>query len=275
MRLKSYSKLNLSLRVLKKLKNRMHDIETNSVLINLYDEINIKRSKKNIIIFKGKFKKKVNKNKNTVLNTIKLLKKLKIIKDPFKIIIKKNIPVFAGLGGGTSNSFSIARYFIGKKINEKLINLFAKNIGTDFRLFLYRSSFQKNLKKVVKKNDIPLTFIIMFPNVNCRTKNIYKKVKNYSKSTGNAYLKNISKRKTIKMLIEDRNDLQKIVEKKYSKIQQLIQSISNQNGCIISRMTASGSACFGAFNSTKAAKLAMVKLKRKYPKYWCAITKTI
>ena len=39
MRIKSFSKINLTLRVLKKLKNGMHDIETSSVLTNLYDEI--------------------------------------------------------------------------------------------------------------------------------------------------------------------------------------------------------------------------------------------
>ena len=46
MRLKSYSKINLTLRVLKKLKNGMHDIETNSTLVDLFDEINIKKNKK-------------------------------------------------------------------------------------------------------------------------------------------------------------------------------------------------------------------------------------
>ena len=54
--IKSFSKINLTLRVLKKLKNGMHNIETNSVLTNLFDVINIKKSKKDVIIFKGKFK---------------------------------------------------------------------------------------------------------------------------------------------------------------------------------------------------------------------------
>ena len=44
MRLKSYSKINLTLRVLKKLKSGLHDIETNSTLIDLYDEIDIKKA---------------------------------------------------------------------------------------------------------------------------------------------------------------------------------------------------------------------------------------
>ena len=54
MRLKSYSKINLTLRVLKKLKTGMHDIETHSTLIDLHDEINIIKNKKDTIIFSGK-----------------------------------------------------------------------------------------------------------------------------------------------------------------------------------------------------------------------------
>ena len=63
--------------------------------------------------------------------------------------------------------------------------------------------------------------------------------------------------------------------KKYPKISQLILSINRQEGCIFSRMTGSGSACYGVFKSKKTAKIAIAKLKRKYPKYWCVITKTI
>ena len=52
MKIKSFSKINLTLRVLKKLKNGMHNIESNSVLVDLYDEISIKNNKKDKIIFK-------------------------------------------------------------------------------------------------------------------------------------------------------------------------------------------------------------------------------
>ena len=49
MKIKSFSKINLTLRVLNKFKNGMHNIETNSTLVDLFDEINIKRNKKNIV----------------------------------------------------------------------------------------------------------------------------------------------------------------------------------------------------------------------------------
>ena len=92
-KIKSFSKINLTLRILKKLKNGMHQVETNSTLVNLFDEINIQKNKKDIIIFKGKFRGKINLNKNSVIDTLKILRKIKILKNFYKITVKKNIPV--------------------------------------------------------------------------------------------------------------------------------------------------------------------------------------
>ena len=150
MRIKSFAKINLTLRVLKKLKNKMHDIETNTMLVDLFDEINLKRNKKDVIIFNGKFKDNVNLKKNTITDTLFLLRKLKIIKSYYKITIKKNIPVYSGLGGGTSNSVSIIKYFLKNKLDKRLISYSEQKIGSDFRLFLNNCSFQKKLGKVFK-----------------------------------------------------------------------------------------------------------------------------
>ena len=128
MKLKSYSKINLTLRVLKKFNNGMHDIETNTAIINLFDEINIKRSNKDIIIFKGRFKNNINSKKNSVINTLRLFRKLKILKNFYKITIKKNIPVYAGLGGGTSNSASLAKYLFRNILSENLICALEKKL---------------------------------------------------------------------------------------------------------------------------------------------------
>ena len=63
--IKSYCKINLSLRVINKLKNGLHNIQSNVFLINFFDEINIRKiNKKNDnIIFNGRFKRPINKKK--------------------------------------------------------------------------------------------------------------------------------------------------------------------------------------------------------------------
>ena len=141
-----------------------------------------------------------------------------------------------------------------------MIKIFEEKIGSDFRLFLNKNSFQKKLKKVFKtKNNINSYILIIFPYVNCETKKIYKMVDNFSLSSGNFYNKKINRNKFIDMIKKDHNDLQELVEKKYPIITQLILSIFDQAGCIFSRMTGSGSACYGVFKSKKTAQFAITK----------------
>ena len=59
MRIKSFPKINLSLRVIKKLKNGLHDIETNSALIKIFDEIDIKKNKKTKLSLKVNLKREL------------------------------------------------------------------------------------------------------------------------------------------------------------------------------------------------------------------------
>ena len=114
--IRSYAKINLALNVIKKISN-FHKIESIVSFISLHDEILIKKikSKNHIISFTGKFSKNIGKI-NTVSNLLNILDNKKLLKNnKFKIKIKKNIPVQAGLGGGSMNAASILNYLIKKK----------------------------------------------------------------------------------------------------------------------------------------------------------------
>lgn len=274
--IKSYAKINLTLQVLKKLKNGMHDIESHACLIDLHDRIEIKKNKQDKVIFVGKFKKKISNRKNSILDTLKILRENNIINFFYKIVVKKNIPVFSGLGGGTANSVSLTKYFVKNNPEEFLVRKLEKKIGSDFRLFLNPFSFQKNLKKVQgRKKFFTLYFLVVYPMINCRTKHIYSLVKKFSFSKKKLYFTSKKVNSFFKEIKNDKNDLQQIVEKKYLKVRQLINFLKNQKGCVFSRMTGSGSVCYGVFKSKKTANIARKKIKKKYPNYWCVTTKTI
>ena len=82
-------------------------------------------------------------------------------------------------------------------------------------------------------------------------------------------------KKLINFLKNENNDLEKTVIKIYPKIKKIIDYIKSQKGCYFSRITGSGSACIGIFSSMKNAIYAKKMIRSKYPKYWCAISKTI
>ena len=78
--LKSFSKINLTLSVNRKLKkNKLHDIQSYFCLINLFDQIKIKKIKgrKDLVKFKGKFSKYIKKKKQFNYRRSKDIKKKK------------------------------------------------------------------------------------------------------------------------------------------------------------------------------------------------------
>ena len=277
--LKSFSKINLSLNINKKLKKYgLHDIEYYYCLINLFYQIKIKKTKgqKDIVKFKGKFSKYIKKTNNSIIDTLEILRERNLISNYYSVLVDKKIPVFSGMGGGTSNAACLIKHLIKNRINKNLSSILDKKIGSDLKLFFYEQGFLKNLKIV---NDFPrkykLYFLLVYPNIRCSTRYVYSKVKKYSSKSKYSFNKINDKSKFINFLINKNNDLQSIVEKKYPIIKKLIIEIGKKKGCYFSRMTGSGSVCYGVFKSEKTAKAALNEIKLEHFKCWLSVAKTI
>ncbi len=277
--IKSFSKINLSLSINKKLKHTgLHEIQSYFCLLTLHDKILIKKNKakKDKVIFHGKFGKYVNKKNNSITKILKILRRKKLISAYYFIKVKKNIPVFSGLGGGTSNAAFVAKFLLKNKVNDYLIHNLSKEIGSDFPIFFFKQGFLENLKTIKKfKKRYTFHFLLIRPKINCSTQYIYSKVKDYRKKVKFTDNKISTKSKFLETLKASNNDLQNIVEKKYLPIKKIINEISDLEGSHFSRMTGSGSVCFGLFTNKKRAKATKRTLLKIFPKYWCAYTKTI
>jgi len=273
--IKSYSKINIHLGVVKKEKNDFHSIETLVSNIDLYDVIYIKQiqNKKNKIVFTGNYAKGIGRN-NTISKLLNLLEDQKIIKKKYLIKIKKNIPLKSGMGGGSMNAASLLNFFNKKnKLNlskKKMVYLCTK-IGSDVRLGLNNYSkimFGSGEVKSIKKFKSYL--IIVMPNFGCSTKRIYQNVKKYSKS----HIK-ISKKYNLNNCHRLYNDLEKPAFKLYPKLADIKKTLQNLPNIKFARMTGSGSAMIGYFLRKKDAFHGTKILKKKYKNYWCITSKTI
>ena len=275
--LKSFSKINLSLNINSKLKNGLHDIQSYYCLINLFDKIKIRKidKKKDKVVFLGPFVKHIKKSNNSITNLLKLLRKLELISGYYSVNVIKNIPVFSGLGGGTSNAASVLKFLLKGKVSKNILEKVEKLIGSDLKLFFHKQGFLQNLRtiKTIKKQK--LFFLLSRPNIICSTKKIYSKVKKYSKKKKFNFQKMNNKKDFINYILEQNNELQSIVEEEYPSIKILLKDINTEKGCHFSRMSGSGSVCYGLFNNESNAKKALNKIKTKHPKFWFSIAKTV
>ncbi len=283
-KIKSYCKINLTLRVLKKLKSGYHNIISLVTFVDLHDIITISRTRSlsDEINFSGQFYKGINKKKNTITKTLGLLRRAKLLKNQtFKINIKKNIPHGSGLGGGSSNAANLLNYFNSKfklKLNKRKIKKIAIQIGSDVPINLEKKNtflIGKGEKVFRINKKFKLNLLVVYPNIVCSTKKIFEKNRKISllKPKYKFYIK--SNKKLIQFLKNESNDLEKVVTKIYPRVQKTINYIKSQKGCYFSRITGSGSACIGIFSNMKNAMYAQKAVKSKFPKYWCAVSKTI
>ena len=283
-KIKSYCKINLSLRVIKKLNNNYHNIISLITFCDLHDVISISktRSSRDKISFSGKFKKGINKKSNTVTKILNLLRRAKLLENQaFKINIRKNIPHGSGLGGGSSNAADLLNYFNSKmklKLSKKKIKQLANQIGFDVPVNLERQNTLLTGKRdeILRLNQkFKLNLLIVYPNLICSTKRIYEKNKKISLSTPQSFFCIKNNKKLINLLKNENNDLEETVIKIYPKVKKIIEYIKSIKGCYFSRITGSGSACIGIFSSMKNAIYAQKLIKLKYPNYWCVISKTM
>ena len=283
-KIKSYCKINLSLRIIKKLKNGYHNISSLITFSDLHDVIRISKIKKpkDKITFSGKFCNKINKKFNTITSVLKTLREKELIKNQsFKINVKKNIPHGSGLGGASSNASYLLNYFNNKmrlKLKKNEIINMAKKIGSDVPICLEKkNTFLTGKKdKIIRVNNkFNFNLLIVYPNIICSTGKIYKRNRIKS-STGNEYYYNTKNSiKLMHRLKNEKNDLEKIVIKIYPRIGKIINYIKSQKGCVFSRITGSGSACIGIFSNRSNTISAKKSIRSKYPKYWCVVSKTI
>ncbi len=275
-KIKSYAKVNISLKVLRKLKSNLHKIESLVSFINVYDEIFLKKinNKDHKIVFYGKFSKGISK-KNTISILLKIIEK-KLNGQKYLIKVNKKIPQKSGMGGGSMNASSLLKFLIRRQklnLSSNEIGKISSKIGSDViigmqdkAIILYGNGNLKNLKK-----NINLYTLLIKPNFGCSTKDIYKNVKTFSKPI-------FKLNKTIinfKFLSNLSNDLEVPAFRKYPILKKIKIFMEKLDKILFVNMTGSGSTIVGYFISKKATLNAIKILKKKYKNYWCISSRTI
>lgn len=182
---KAYAKVNIFLKIVGT-RGNYHELLSRFVKIeNFYDELEFK-DKKSDSEFElvGDFGCAL--ESNTIFKAYKATCKAgyeKELKEFFAkkaLHVKKNIPSFAGLGGGSSDAATFLK-MINKEANlglsEDELAKIGLNVGADVPFFLYgySSANVRGIGEVVEEfKEEPLKVEIFTPNIKCDTAKVYK-----------------------------------------------------------------------------------------------------
>jgi len=140
-RIKCPAKINLTLEIVNKRTDGFHNIKSIMQMINLYDylTINISQSDKPGINISGNSTEIPYDTRNLAYKAADLfLKRAKINNFLVDIYIEKNIPISAGLAGGSTDAAGVlfGLNAILKTFNNKEINDIASELGSDLNVCL-------------------------------------------------------------------------------------------------------------------------------------------
>ena len=270
----AFAKLNLNFKVLKKLPNNFHQIESYiTFLPNIYDHLIIKKSLQNKIFINGKFANQLIANGGDTLikKSIKLLSNLLNLKVCLEVHLKKNIPLNAGLGGGSADAAAIVRAIIKlyKIKNSKLIINNLSKIGSDVpACFLSKNvkvSGTGEILQPIKLLNKKLWALLIKPKSNYSTKNIFE-------SFNNSFAKTIKFELTLNNLINDMNKYNNSLEKTVCTIEKNVKNVLNYlykfNSLTLPRITGSGSTVFVLFKTKEELKIYKKKLSFSKKDFW-------
>ena len=178
---KSYAKVNIFLKISNK-RDSYHELVSRFVRVHsLYDTISFVKSSRKAFCIVGNFGCKM--ETNTVHKAYKLLEKYDGVKEFFEnhsVEIEKNIPEFAGLGGGSSNCatfLNMVNIACNLNLNKEELAKIGSNIGADVPFFVYEfdSANVSGIGEIVEEFKEELVDIeVITPKIACDTGKIYK-----------------------------------------------------------------------------------------------------
>ena len=249
--IKAPAKINLYLEVLRKRDDGFHEIESLMQAIDLYDDITLEKSDR-IELTVNDPSLPADSN-NLAFRAAKALQS----RFPFpgvKIGLTKNIPMGAGLGGGSSDAAFVLRglcrlYDLHPSFDE--LAEIASSIGSDVPFFLSNGqALIKGRGEILEQVNLPINYeiILLSPSMSISTTEVYSNVKIdlTTKRIGPLLTHEIDFEGLLRLANYFRNDLEEVVLEKYPNLLDLKRSLLG-SGAFYSSMTGSGSSFFGLF----------------------------
>ena len=276
------AKVNLFLKILGKRKDGYHNILTVFERIALEDRITISKIPSGIEIVCDKPITK-NPKDNLAYKAAKAILEKKKIKVGVKILIRKNIPISAGLGGGSSDAAAVLtginRLFrLG--LDKKGLMAIGSGLGADIPFFILDETFAVGRgigdKISIIKSSMRFWHLLIYPGFGVSTARVYADLKEPNGLTLRPCSGSSSELLSRSLTTGGRgvkirpsefplhNDLQATVVKKRPVIGEILRRLANLSvlGAIVS---GSGPSSFCLYESKREAIAARRRLFRELP----------
>lgn len=250
-------KINLGLNVVKKRDDGFHDLETVFYPVKWCDALEVieNESEEPFKLSVSGLKVEGSESDNLIYNAWKLITELKKL-PPVKVHLHKNIPMGAGIGGGSSDAVFFV-HLLDNKFDLKLTfdqkKSLASKLGSDCAFFLNSTPvFATGTGNVFSDIKLDLSsyyILLVHPGIHSNTKEAFNGLQ--PKKPAFDLKKKIETTPVNSWKDFLTNDFEATIFKKYPEIEALKNRLY-QSGALYASMSGSGSAVYGIFDKKPA-----------------------
>jgi 4-diphosphocytidyl-2-C-methyl-D-erythritol kinase len=274
--MEAYAKVNLRLKVLGKRSDNYHNLEMINISTDLADKIGIKTRNDGMINITSNRNDLPVDSRNLVYQVCDFMKANYQITDGFDIYIEKNIPMGAGLGGGSSDCAATLRWFYDKyHLNPDLSTMLgqALKFGSDVPYCLFgKTAFARSKGEDLQfiSLRLPKYILVVTPNIFVSTKDIFTAYDQNQPEDLKYEEPDLSK--NIYDLME--NDLEHVTFKLFPCLKE-IKSYVETFGFEKVRMSGSGPTLFALTDDYRLGSYVLEQYRLQYPLHFASLNKII
>lgn len=267
---KARAKINLGLDVVRRLENGYHEVKMIMQTIDLYDELSF-RVRKDPDIILSIDNQQLSISDNLIIHAAKMMQEQYSIRQGIEISLKKNIPIAAGMAGGSTDAaatiIAMNELFELNLSQEEMCEK-AVRIGADVPFCIMGgTALSQGIGEKLTPIEMTLNpyLLIAKPPICVSTKEVYENlhVETISKHPDmDAVLADISNGDLDGMCSHMENILENVTVTRHPVISE-IKTFMEENGAKKALMSGSGPTVFGIYESKEAAQKAAALLKEK------------
>lgn len=279
------AKVNLALHVTDQRPDGYHDLESLVVFAEVSDELKATKSAKDELVVTGPFATSLtNGQSNLVLKAVTAFRAAMpdAIDHGLKIELTKNLPVAAGIGGGSADAAAALRLLARMSsvpVKTETLNQLAKGLGADVPVCLLS---QACIVHGIGDVAAPFTrfpachLVLVNPLVPLSTAEIFRRLQNRQNPGLPDIEPQIDRVAMLGLWLEGtRNDLEGAAFEVVPVIGEIVERMRTTKGCAAARMSGSGATVFGLYGSSAEAHQAAHDLREKWPDFWVAAAPVI
>lgn len=261
MKLKAYAKVNFILKVVGENEYHYHLLQMLNAKITLFDEVVIQKNTNHQDNLFFNHSSLTQEKDDLVLKVLIFFKNRFQIRDCFDITITKQIPVGAGVGGGSADAAAVLKYLgsiYGIDIKDPIFlkELAAYGADIPYALFDEPAIVEGIGEKITPTNfHFDSTFIYVYPNIIASTCEIFDNQKKFSTLLTHEELLSMAKNRQFQ------NDLEGSTMEIYPQLRMVIEEIRKIADV---QMTGSGSSLLVFGNNIDHIYYC---LKKQYPQF--------